>query len=45
MIPSKSDIEHWYINATVYKDRVEEVKTANEGSSGPWAADVSEKYA
>jgi hypothetical protein len=25
MMPSKSDIEHWYINATVYKDRVEEI--------------------
>jgi hypothetical protein len=25
MMPSTSDIEHWYINATVYKDRVEEI--------------------
>jgi hypothetical protein len=24
-MPPKSDIEHWYINATVYKDRVEEI--------------------
>jgi serine/threonine protein kinase len=24
MMPSKSDVEHWQINATVYKDRVEE---------------------
>lgn len=23
-MPSKSDVEHWQINATVYKDRVEE---------------------
>jgi hypothetical protein len=26
MMPSKSDIEHWHINATVYKDRVEETR-------------------
>src|SRR4051794_5703367 len=25
MMPSKSDIEHHYINATVHKDRVEEI--------------------
>jgi hypothetical protein len=25
MMASKSDIEHWHINATVYKDRVEEI--------------------
>jgi serine/threonine protein kinase len=25
MMSSKSDIDHWYINATVYKDRVEEI--------------------
>ena len=25
MMPSKSDIEHWCITATVYKDRVEEI--------------------
>ena len=25
MMTSKSDIEHWQINATVYKDRVEEI--------------------
>jgi calcium/calmodulin-dependent protein kinase I len=25
MMTSKSDIEHWHINAKVYKDRVEEI--------------------